>query len=184
MTRPPRHRPRPAPKLSKPVALVGMMGAGKSVIGRRLAKRLAVPFFDADREIETAAGRSVADIFTDFGEEEFRRGERAVITRLVQEGLHVLALGGGAFLNAETRELLHAKATTVWLKADLDTLVERVSRRDTRPLLHNRDPQEVLSKLMHDRDPIYAQADLSVESSDGPPDRVVEAILKLLRTVG
>lgn len=157
------------------------MGAGKSAIGYRLGQSLGVPFYDADREIEKSAGRSVADIFTDFGEDDFRRGEQAVIKRLVDEGLHVLALGGGAFLNADTRQLLQDKSTTVWLKADLDILVERVSRRDTRPLLHNRDPRAVIKDLMDKREPIYAMADITVESADGSPDKVVKRVLEALR---
>lgn len=156
------------------------MGVGKSAIGRRLAQTLAVPFFDADAEIEKAAGRSVSDIFSDFGEDDFRRGERAVIARLLSGKPGVLALGGGAFTSAETRALVNAQATSVWLKADTSVLVERVSRRDTRPLLKGRDPNEVITTLLATRGPLYAEAHIHIDSGNGPPMRVVRSIEKAL----
>ena len=170
----------PAQPLTHTIVLVGMMGVGKSAIGRRLAHRLGVGFYDADHEIEKAAGRSVSEIFSDFGEAEFRRGERAVITRLMEGPPCVLALGGGAFINDETRTLVNARGISVWMKADLEVLVERVSRRSTRPLLIGRDPREVLAELMTQRAPLYAQAHIHVDSDDGPPDRVVKSILRAL----
>ncbi len=162
------------------IALVGLMGVGKTTVGRRLARLLQVPFVDADAEIELAAGRSVADIFAERGEAEFRIGERRVIARLLDGAPVVLATGGGAFIDPETRALIRERAVSVWLKADLDVLVKRVSRRDTRPLLRGRDSREVLERLMAERYPIYAEADLVVETSDSPHDAAVAAILAAL----
>ncbi len=164
----------------RPIVLVGMMGVGKSAIGRRLAQHLNIPFFDADFEIERAAGRSVSDIFSDFGEDDFRRGERAVIARLLSGNPGVLALGGGAFTSEQTRALVNEKATSVWLKATLEILVERVSRRDTRPLLKGRDPAEVITALLASRGPLYAQAHVHIDSDCGPPMRVVKSIERAL----
>jgi shikimate kinase len=172
-----------AAKLSvdRPIALVGMMGAGKTTVGKRLAAVLGIPFKDADSEIEQAAGRSVSDIFAERGEAEFRRGERQVIARLITTcGPHVLATGGGAFMDAETRALLKERAVTLYLKAELDTLLKRVERRDTRPLLRNGDPRETLTRLMGERGPAYEQADIIVESQSGPHQATVEAALKAL----
>lgn len=169
----------PAPA-QRTVVLVGLMGVGKTTVGRRLAKALGLPFKDADAEIEAAAGRSVSDIFAERGEAEFRAGEQRVIARLLKGPPLVLATGGGAFLSAETRRLVRARAVSVWLRADLDVLVKRVSRRDTRPLLKERDPREVLERLMRERDPIYAEADLVVETSESPHDAAVASILKAL----
>ena len=163
------------------IALVGLMGVGKTTVGRRLARLLRVPFVDADAEIEAAAGRSVSDIFAERGEAEFRSGERRVIARLLNGPPVVLATGGGAFLNPETRALIRERALSVWLKADLDVLVKRVNRRDTRPLLRGRDPREVLERLMAERYPIYAEADLVVETSDSPHDAAVAAVLQALQ---
>ncbi len=163
------------------IALVGLMGVGKSSIGRRLAKALGLPFRDADAEIEKAAGRSVGDIFSELGEAEFRAGERKVIARLLEERPHVLATGGGAFVDAQTRAVLKEKAIVVWLQADIDTLVERVGRRDSRPLLRERDPREVLSALLETRAPHYAEADIVVETGNGPHEAVVKAIIAALR---
>jgi shikimate kinase len=156
------------------------MGVGKSTIGRRLAHTLDLPFRDADQEIEKAAGCSIAQIFAERGEEEFRAGERRVIARLLQDGPHVLATGGGAFMSPLTRSLIKDKAISVWLRADLDVLVRRVSRKDTRPLLAGRDPRKVLQELMDERYPIYAEADIMVETDDRPAAAAVETILAAL----
>lgn len=164
------------------VALVGLMGAGKSTVGRRLANKLGRPFIDSDDEIEKAAGLSVADIFALHGEEEFRRVEQKVLTRLLSEPPQVLATGGGAYLSAETRDLMRDKAVTVWLNADLETLWKRVSRRNHRPLLRRPDAKEVLSNLFDQRRPIYELADLTVHSVDGPHSRTVTSIIKALET--
>lgn len=166
--------PRFAP--DRPVALVGLMGVGKTTVGRRLATLWAVPFLDADAEVEQAARRSVSDIFADLGEPAFRDGERRVIARLLEGGPHVLATGGGAFVQADTREILRAGALVVWLKAEPDVLARRVARRDTRPLLRGRDPLEVLVELARVRHPLYAQAHLTVETGDGPHQAVVDAV--------
>lgn len=171
-------------RAGRTVALVGLMGAGKTTVGRRLARALGLPFKDADAEIEVAAGRSIADIFAERGEAEFRAGERRVIARLLDGPPMVLATGGGAFMNAETRGLLSARALCVWLRADLEVLVRRVARRDTRPLLHDRDPREVLERLMAERHPVYAEAELTVETSESPHDAAVAAILAALRERG
>lgn len=168
------------PFIDRPIALVGMMGAGKSTIGRRLAARLELPFLDADHEIEMAAGRSVTEIFEEFGEAAFRDGERRVFKRLVTTGPCILATGGGAFLDDEIRSLLGEKCISVWLNASLDTLVERTGRKDTRPLLKKGDPREILAKLLAERGPVYAQADIQVESGVGPHQEVVDNILAAL----
>ncbi len=165
---------------TRTIALVGLMGAGKSTVGRRLADALGRAFHDSDEEIERAAGLSVADIFSVHGEAEFRRGERRVLKRLLDQPPHVLATGGGAYLDPETRSLLRARAITVWLNADLETLWKRVSKRDDRPLLRAPDPKGVLGRLFAEREPIYAQADLKVDSSDGPHRDTVDAILAAL----
>ena len=162
------------------VVLVGLMGVGKTTVGRRLAKALHLPFKDADSEVELAAGRSISDIFAERGETEFRAGERRVIARLLEGPPLVLATGGGAFLDPRTRAVIRERAVSVWLRADIDVLVRRVSRRDTRPLLRDRDPREVLERLMQERYPIYAEADLTVETSERPHDAAVAAILKAL----
>lgn len=169
-----------AERRRRTIALVGLMGAGKSTVGRRLASVLHMPFKDADTEIERAAGCTVGELFTSRGEAEFREGERRVIARLLDEPPHVLATGGGAFMNAETRALMKRKAVTVWLKADLEVLIERTGRKNTRPLLRDKDPREVLQRLMAERDPFYAEADITIEAIDGPHERTVEAILKAL----
>ncbi len=167
-------------KLDKSVVLVGMMGSGKSAIGRRLATALGVPFRDADTEIERAAGCSVNEIFARHGESAFRDGERKVVARLLNEPPQVLATGGGAFLDEKTRARIKAEAISVWLKADLALLVERVSRKETRPLLKNVDQRAVLEKLIHEREPIYAQADITVESDESPHDSIVKRIIVAL----
>jgi shikimate kinase len=156
------------------------MGAGKSTIGRRIAERLGMPFRDADSEIELAAGRTVAEIFQHLGEQEFRAGEQRVIARLLGEPPHVLATGGGALINADTRALLRAQALTVWLKADLELLARRVGRRDTRPLLRGRDPIEVLRAQAEIRYPFYAEADVTVEVGDGSHHSAADLVLERL----
>ena len=156
------------------------MGAGKSSVGRRLAKSLGIPFADADSEIEAAAGLTVKEIFEKLGEAEFRRGERQVIARLLKDDPHVLATGGGAFMDPETRDLIKEKAVSIWLKADLDLLMERVSRRDTRPLLDTDNPRQVMEDLIAKRHPVYATADITVDSVDGPHEVVVDAIIESL----
>lgn len=164
----------------KTIALVGLMGVGKSSIGRRLAAVLDLPFKDADTEVETAAGRTITEIFETFGEQAFRDGERRVIGRLMDEGPHVLATGGGAFINDETRALIKDRAVSVWLKADLELLARRIGRKDTRPLVRGKDPLEVLTALAEARYPIYAQADIVVEAGDTPHNEAVEAVFRAL----
>ena len=163
-----------------PVVLVGLMGVGKSTVGRRLGQRLRLPFVDADSEIELAAGMPIADIFERFGEPYFRDGERRVIARLIDGRPKVIATGGGAFVNADTRTLILGQATAVWLDADLDILVDRVRRRDSRPLLKGRDPREVLAELARVRNPLYAEAHIRVLSNRAPHDVTVSAILKAI----
>jgi shikimate kinase len=163
------------------VALVGLMGAGKTTVGRRLAQALGLPFVDADEAISTAAGRSIDDIFAERGECEFRRGERQVIARLLAGPAHVLATGGGAFIDPNTRALMKAQAITIWLRAPLDVLMKRVSRRDHRPLLKEDDPQAVMQRLMDERYPIYAEADLTIDTTHTPHHTAVVAILAALR---
>jgi shikimate kinase len=157
-----------------------MMGAGKSSIGRRVALRLGIPFIDADAEIEKAAGMSISDIFAIRGEAEFRAGETRVIARLLESGPQVLATGGGAFVNPETRAAVAAKGISIWLKADFDVLLKRIRRRHDRPLLKTEDPGATLRKLMQERDPIYALADLTVQSRDVLHDRIVDEIVSAL----
>lgn len=170
-------------RAQRPIALVGLMGVGKTTVGRRLASRLNRTFVDADDAVAEAAGRSVPDIFADFGEAAFRDGERKVIARLVEEvDPIVLALGGGAFVDPDTRALLKTKAVTVWLKADLDTLMERVARKPgQRPLLDDPDPRAVMARLMQAREPAYAEADIAVESESGSHDLTVEKVLDALK---
>lgn len=164
----------------RPIVLVGLMGAGKSTIGRRLAARLGLPFVDADTEIETAAGMTVSEIFDRFGEAYFRDGERRVIARLFDGVAKVIATGGGAFVNDDTRALILAEATAIWLDADPAVLADRVGRRDTRPLLRGRDPLPVLQDLARARNPLYAHAHLRVPSANAPHEVTVTAILKAL----
>lgn len=165
----------------KPIVLIGLMGVGKSTIGRRLAARLDLPFVDADTEIETAAGMTVTEIFSRFGEAHFRDGERRVIARLIDGTPKVVATGGGAFINEETRQLILDQAIAVWLNASPKVLAERVRRRDTRPLLRGRDPHEVLTELARVRNPVYALAPIHVTSQQAPHETTVNAILKALR---
>jgi shikimate kinase len=168
-------------RLDRTIALVGMMGVGKSTVGRKLADSLGAPFVDSDDEIEKAAGLTVQEIFATHGEPEFRRGERRVIERLLNGPPIVLATGGGAYMDAATRALLKEKATTVWLRADLDLIWKRVNRRDTRPLLKRENPRQVLADLLAVRAPVYAEADFTVESDEGPANDAVKAILEILR---
>ena len=161
-------------KVDKTLVLVGMMGAGKTSVGRRLASALGLPFRDADTEIEAAAGCSINEIFERFGEPAFRAGERKVIARLLRDPPHVLATGGGAFMDPETRAHIGENGISVWLKANVDLLLERVKRKDTRPLLRNTDSRTALLGLMVEREPVYALADITVESDDGPHDTVVK----------
>lgn len=163
------------------IALVGLMGAGKTTVGRRLAAALHLPFTDADEEIVSAAGMSVDEIFAVHGECAFRRGERQVIARLLDGPAHVLATGGGAFIDPRTRELMKERAISIWLKAPLDVLMKRVTKRDDRPLLKEDDPSAVMRRLMDERYPIYAEADLTIETGAGPHNSAVTAILDALR---
>jgi shikimate kinase len=168
------------PLRARTIALVGLMGVGKSSVGRRLANALDLPFRDADHEVETAAGRSIPDIFADLGEPAFREGERRVIARLLDDPPHVLATGGGAFMNPETRALIKSKAISVWLKADLDVLARRVSRKDNRPLLAGKDPMQVLKEQAEARYPAYAEADIVVETGDAAHHVTVDQIIQAL----
>jgi shikimate kinase len=176
--------PSPTLPLSRTVALVGLMGAGKTAIGKRLAARLGLPFVDADDEIERAAGCTVAEFFERYGETEFRAGERRVIARLLEEPPHILSTGGGAYMDPDTRALLKAQAITVWLRAELDVLFDRVKKRAHRPLLRTCDPRDILARLMAQRYPIYAEADLVVDSTAQPTeittDQVIEALQRHL----
>ncbi|NBB52054.1 shikimate kinase [Rhizobium sp. CRIBSB] len=163
------------------IALVGLMGVGKSTVGRRLAKRLDLPFVDGDVELEDAAGMTISEIFTRYGEAEFRAGEARVMRRLLDGPRIVLATGGGSILNAETRAHLKTHATTVWMRAELDVIAARVQRRDTRPLLRGRDPLEALTQLAEARYPLYAEADVAVDVGGGPHGDSAEAILAGLK---
>lgn len=164
----------------RPLVLVGMMGAGKTTVGRRLANRLGRQFIDSDEEIERAAQMTIPEIFEQRGEAEFRAGETRVIARLLKEEDIVLATGGGAFVNPETRALVKASAVSVWLKADLDVLFERVSRRSNRPLLKTADPKGTLEKLIAERYPIYEEADVTVISREVPQDQVAADVIAAL----
>jgi shikimate kinase len=164
----------------KSIVLIGLMGAGKTAVGRRLAHRLELPFVDADGEIETAAGATISEIFAEHGEAYFRQGERKVIARLLDGGPQVLSTGGGAYMNAETRASIKARGISVWLKAELRVLMKRVHRRDHRPLLAVGDPETVMKQLMDERYPIYGEADLTVESRDVAHDVIVGAVIDAL----
>ena len=162
------------------VVLVGMMGAGKSTIGRRLATRLRLPFLDADIEIEAAAGMSIPDIFETHGEPHFRDGEARVIARLLDGGPAVIATGGGAFMREETRNHIRDKAVSLWLKADADIIMKRVKRRADRPLLQTADPTATIGRLLEEREPVYQRADLTIWSRDVPHERIVDECLDAL----
>jgi shikimate kinase len=165
---------------NKTIALVGLSGVGKSSVGRRLASALGMPFRDADVEVEAAAGRPIAEIFAQYGEPAFRDGERRVIARLLAEAPHVLATGGGAFVQPETRKLIKAQAISIWLKADIEVLARRVGRKENRPLLAGKDPLAVLAAQARERYPAYAEADIEVETGDTAHQVAVEAILRVL----
>jgi shikimate kinase len=167
--------------LPKTLIMVGMMGAGKTAIGRRVAARLGLPFIDADDEIVKAAGCSIEDIFNRHGETAFRDGERRVIARLLTEPIHVLATGGGAFIDPETRARARENCLSVWLRVEKEVLWQRVQRRDNRPLLKTEAPYETLSRLVDERYPIYAEADTVVDSVDGPPDDTVNSVLAVVK---
>ncbi|MGC1889939.1 MAG: shikimate kinase [Stellaceae bacterium] len=158
---------------SRSIVLVGLMGAGKSKVGRRLAARLGVPFFDSDPEIEAAAGETIEEIFANRGERVFRDGERRVIARLLAQPVQVLATGGGAFMDPATRKLIARRGVSLWLRADLDVLVLRVMRRNNRPLLKQGDPRAILTQLIERRYPLYAEADVVVDSGEGSPEATV-----------
>ena len=169
-----------ARRLDRPVVLVGMMGVGKSSLGKRLAAVLHCPFIDADDEIEKSAQMSIPEIFAAFGEAHFRDGERRVIARLIEDdgGAKVIATGGGAFCNAETRDLILRRTIAVWLDSDIDTLVERTARKDNRPLLKEGNPRETLSRLRDERRPAYSQAPIHIISGNGPHGRTVTKVLR------
>jgi shikimate kinase len=170
--------------LKRTVALIGMMGAGKSSVGRRLARRLGAPFRDADSEIEAAAGSTVAEIFTRFGEAQFREGERRVILRLLAQSPHILATGGGAMLDTATRAAIAESAVSVWLRVPMDLLLVRVERRDTRPLLKGGNTREKLERLLAEREPLYSQANVIIDAADGPHSVAVNRILSALTSRG
>ena len=182
MAKPPMAEPSPHShhRPARTIALVGLMGVGKTSVGKRLASVLGLPFRDADHEIEEAAGCTIADIFAERGEAEFRAGERRVIARLLEDPPHVLATGGGAFVQDETRTLLNARAISVWLKTDIEVLARRVARKGNRPLLTGRDPLEVLRDHVRDRYPFYEQAHLTIETGDGSHAATVDAVLAAL----
>jgi len=167
-------------RIDRPLVLVGMMGVGKSSVGRKLASLLNCPFFDADDEIESAAQMSIPEIFDTYGEDYFRDGERRVISRLIEDdrGMKVIATGGGAFCNPETRALILARTIAIWMDSDVDTLMERTGRKDNRPLLKNGDPREILTRLRAEREPAYSQAPIHVMSSSGPHRHTVDKVLR------
>ena len=167
-------------RLDRPIVLVGLMGVGKSTVGRRLAKRLGLSFVDSDEEIEDAAGRPAAEIFEQYGERDFRDGERRLVARLVEGEVRVIATGGGAYVDPSTRKLLNERSITVWLDAPVEILAERTARRDTRAQLRNGDPKAVLRKLDQERRPSYAEAHIHVRSGDGAHRDVVDAIVDAL----
>lgn len=175
-------RPPGRDRPERSVVLVGLPGAGKSSVGKRLAARLGLPFVDADTEIERAAGMSIADIFATHGETAFREGETRVIARLLTEGPQVIATGGGAFMSAATRTAARKHGISVWLDASTDVLVSRVAKRNHRPLFHGVDPRKRLLELRAARDPTFAEADIRIASSAGPHDRVVNRIMRALKT--
>lgn len=163
------------------IVMVGLMGCGKSSVGKRLANKLGLPFIDADEEIERVAQKSINEIFSDHGETFFRDRESKVISRLLASGPQILATGGGAFINPETRAKIKESSISVWLRAELPVLMRRVAKRDTRPLLRDADPEAVMRKLMDDRYPIYAEADLTVDSREVPHDSIVIEIIENLK---
>lgn len=172
--------PQPPFRLGRTLVLVGLMGAGKTSIGKRVAQRLGVPFTDADSEIEAAANMTIAEIFARDGEAVFRAGERRVIARLLDGPIHVLATGGGAFMDPATRARIGERALSVWLRADVEVLLARVAKRRHRPLLNQGEPREVLERLIAVRHPVYAEADLTVDSLAAPAEAMVERVLASL----
>ena len=168
---------------TRPVVLVGMMGAGKSTIGRRLAARLKLPFLDADTEIEAAAGMSIPDIFETHGEPHFRDGEARVIARLLDGGPAVLATGGGAFMREETRNRISDKAVSIWLKADAEIIMKRVKRRADRPLLQTVDPAATVGRLIEEREPVYRHADITIWSREVPHEKIVDECVEALHAL-
>jgi len=170
--------------LRRTIVLVGLMGAGKTKIGRRLSARLNLPFFDSDTEIEAAAGETIEEIFRNRGEAVFRDGERRVIARLLGQPVHVLATGGGAFMDPATRALIIRRGVSVWLRADLDVLLARVARRNNRPLLQRQDPRTVLAELIERRHPIYAEADVTIDSGEGPLELTTTRVIAALAGSG
>jgi len=166
--------------VSRTLVLVGLMGAGKTNIGRRLAHRLGLGFTDADSEIEAAAGETIEEIFERRGETVFREGERKVIARLLGNPVHVLATGGGAFMDPDTRALIRERGISIWLRADLDLLHQRVLRRNNRPLLKQGNPREILAQLIDERHPVYALADITVDTVDGPPEATLDRVMAAL----
>ncbi|MEP0709728.1 shikimate kinase [Parvibaculum sp.] len=171
----------PVPAAERSIVLVGLMGAGKTTVGRRLARRLDLAFVDADAEIEEAAGETIPEIFERRGEAAFRAGERRVIARLLSGPPQVLATGGGAYMDPVTRANIAARGISIWLKADLDILMKRVGKRGDRPLLQNGDPRATMQRLMEERYPVYAEADITIESLEGPHDTIVETIVERLK---
>ena len=169
--------------IPKTIVLVGLMGAGKTCIGRRLAKRLGLPFVDADDEIEKSAGCSIPDVFDLYGEAEFREGERRVITRLLNQPVHVLATGGGAFIDKHTRRRVKNMALSIWIRADIELLISRTKRRDNRPLLRDTNHREKLEQLIEQRYPSYEEADIVVESGHESPDVTVTKVIDALKTI-
>jgi shikimate kinase len=167
-------------RLDRPIVLVGLMGAGKSTVGRRLARRLGLPFVDTDAAIEDAAGFSAAEVYERYGEDDFRDGERRLVARLVDGQVRVIATGGGVFVDPRTRQLLNQRSITVWLDAPVDVLASRTSRRDTRPMLRNGDPKGTLERLAKERRPAYSEAHIRVTSGDGAHGEVVESIVRAL----
>ena len=167
--------------LDRPIVLVGLMGAGKSTVGRRLAKRLGLPFVDSDIEIEEASGSTTAELFERYGEHDFRDGERRLVARLVDGTVRVIATGGGAFIDPRTRQLLNDRAITVWLNADIEVLAERTGRRNNRPLLKNGNRAAKLARLAEEREPMYSEAQIHIRSGGGAHGDVVEAIVSAVR---
>jgi shikimate kinase len=165
---------------NRSIVLIGLMGAGKTTVGRRLANKLKLPFVDADQEIEQAAGKTIPEIFEEHGEQYFRDGERRVIERLLQDGIKVIATGGGAYMNDDTRNAIARCGISIWLKADFDLLMKRVRRRSNRPLLQTQDPEAVMRNLIEQRYPVYEQADITVQSRDVPHDQIVASCLQTL----
>lgn len=167
--------------MDRPIVLVGLMGAGKSTVGRRLARRIGLPFVDSDAEIEDASGLSAAEVYERFGEHDFRDGERRLVARLIDGQVRVIATGGGAYVDPRTRQLLNERAITIWLNAPVGVLAERTARRDTRPMLRTSDPSATLERLSREREPKYAEAHIHIKSGDGPHGEVVESIIAAIR---